>query len=159
LRNSPIHQSTDTFTGRENDFVGSRMNLMENNEMILEDEQYIPKVSVALERAEKENLNVNYPEENELFLDFDSSTDYEHFEQMRFILDEHWGVASQTETPSMSGRPGHIHMRVQLRIALTTMERLALQAMLGSDRKHELLSLAMYKAGEQRPTLFLEKLK
>ncbi len=57
--------------------------------------------------------------------------------------------------PSKSGSPNR-HIVVDTKIVLHPVLRLALQCMLGSDRKHELLSYIAMTYGHAEPTLFFE---
>ncbi|SRR6266404_6457966 len=58
-----------------------------------------------------------------------------------------------------SNRASHWHVEVTCSQGLNPAERIALQAILGSDRKRELLSLCRYFAGSRYPTLFFEERK
>lgn len=117
---------------------------------------YVPSSDGAIKKAEEENLKVIFPEENELLLDFDNSVAYDHFENVIHILEEYWGVVSRKESPSLSGKPGHVHVIVRLNTQLTSLERIAIQAALGSDGKRELLGIVRVHHDDPHPTLFLE---
>ena len=68
------------------------------------------------------------------------------------------GIYNYTEKPSKSGEPGKMHITLVFQDrTFTTLERIGLQAMLGSDRVRELLSYVQYLNGDAHPTLFLEK--
>lgn len=124
-----------------------------------ENDTYVPASSKeALERAERDNLRVVLPAEDELLIDIDNSLDYEYFQQKaRGTLDSFFGVESVKESPSMNGKPGHLHLIVKLKGKVSEMERIALQAAIGSDRKRELLAVVRVLADDPHPSLFLEK--
>lgn len=111
----------------------------------------------AIELAAEKNCRVRYPAPNELFLDIDNDDDFEHFEAALAILRTHIEVDGFDVTVSRSGVPNrHIVVRL-VRPVANDMERVLLQAVLGSDRVHEMLSLiAMKKGTMTHPTLLFE---
>jgi hypothetical protein len=119
-------------------------------------ENELPTTQAALDKAEREGLRVVYPEPNELLLDIDGPEAMATWLQQRTLLDKFFGIKKIVETPSLSNEPGHWHITVSLLTAVSAETRLLLQAVLGSDRKRELLGLVMLHSGEQKPTLFLE---
>jgi hypothetical protein len=110
----------------------------------------------ALELAAKEGLSVVYPKSNELQVDVDNDQSYLFFIKQRDTLGWMLGIESITENPSKSGLPRR-HITVRLKKSVTALERLCLQACLGSDRVRETLGYARHKNGESNPTLFFEK--
>lgn len=125
---------------------------------IKDSDAYLPSSEDNLKWAEDNGLVNIFPEDNQLLLDFDNSVDYDYFEQEGVdILRQFWGVKKIETKPSASGKLGHLHVRVTLAKNITQMERLALQAALGSDRKRELLGIAMTNAGDPHPTFFSQK--
>lgn len=117
----------------------------------------MPTTASAFRRAEDENLDIVYPKVNELQLDIDTQEAYEYFHANKWILDQWFHIRAITERVSKSGWPKR-HITVELGVQLTTVTRILLQAVLGSDRKRELLSYIMYeKGGEKKPTLLLER--
>lgn len=59
--------------------------------------------------------------------------------------------------PSRSGAPGKRHITLALNRKLTSVERILFQALLGSDRKRELLSYIRVLNSDPEPTLFFER--
>ena len=104
-------------------------------------------------RAAAEGCVVLYPKPNELFIDLDNTADedlfYEHFN----TLCELW-PAARCEVHGSRG--GHKHAVVTLPEAVTDLERAALQAAMGSDRKRELLTILAVFAGISNQTVFFE---
>ena len=95
---------------------------------------------------------VVFPKSNELFIDIDTPT-----AMLKFVR----GVARLSGVtylvrPSPSGRPGRHHVVVTMPHQVTPMERIALQAMLGSDSVREMLSWMRIQRGIDEPTLFFE---
>lgn len=117
----------------------------------------MPSTASAFRRAEEQDLEIVYPEANELQLDIDNKEAYDYFHQNKWILEQWFGIRAISERVSKSGGDKK-HITVELGVALTTVTRILLQAVMGSDRKRELLSFVMYaKGNEKRPTLLLEK--
>lgn len=126
--------------------------------MIAREDAYVPLSADAIEAAEDRGLSTIFPAEDELLLDFDNSLDYDYFQETgRDILSQFWGIKKVEEKPSASNRPGHIHVRVTLENIITPMERFALQAALGSDRKRELLGIALLKNEDPHPTFLIQR--
>lgn len=116
----------------------------------------VPTTALAFEKAKAKNLEVVYPGPRELQIDIDRPEDYAVWQAHREIFDQHFKILKVVETPSEE--KGHLHLTVTIGRCLNPFERIALQAVLGSDRKRELLGLVMYMIGrEHKPTLFLEK--
>jgi broad-specificity NMP kinase len=107
--------------------------------------------------AAENNLDVVFPEENQLFIDIDDYRSMEEFSRNRDIIHEVYGIVETRVSDSRSGYPKR-HLVVVLNKKITSvMERLALQAILGSDRRREANSLRRYILdGELTPTLFFE---
>lgn len=124
--------------------------------------QSSPTLNQSLRKAAERGLKVRYPEPYELFVDIDNDEDYEVFQEnyeiLRTFTQLHdMALASKTEAASKSGLPNR-HIVVNLgRPVHSPLERLMLQAFLGSDRKHELLSYMALVNGHSAPTLFFEK--
>jgi hypothetical protein len=107
-------------------------------------------------------LVCRYPTDRELFIDIDSDVDLVHYEQMRIVMHAlatmcpGAEVVSEERIPSRT--PGHLHIILTMEVPVTPMERIALQAAFGSDRKRELLSALRVRLELQRaPTVFFEK--
>lgn len=110
-------------------------------------------VDAMLACAEKKKQTVRYPAENELFLDIDTDEDYKILIHNADVLGNL--VSGILTTISKSGLP-HRHVVVTLSTHVTQLERILLQACLGSDRKHELLSYLAALDGNAQPTVFFE---
>ena len=108
--------------------------------------------------AEGMGLIVDLPEDNELQIDIDSGTDMDRFRRSFEILKRELGIIDDdvTITPSRNKVDGR-HIRVRMGFDLSPIQRIALQAACGSDPIRELLSLVRLFAGDEHPTLFLEK--
>ncbi len=113
----------------------------------------------ALAGAARLGLTIRYPKENELFLDIDSEEDFTRFLELFTVLIQNSAPGHNYDAwPSKSGLPKR-HVVVTLpHPVVNEMGRVTLQAILGSDRKRELLSwLAITKDLNPEPTLFFEK--
>jgi hypothetical protein len=123
----------------------------------------MPNSDRARERAVVEGLDVVYPEPNQLFIDIDNEHSYRLFENQLTIVNKFIGYFEIKEAPSKSSTPDNFKMHVTLTfgklVTFTPLERLALQAMLGSDRVRELLGYIEMKNDDPTPTLFLENNK
>ena len=109
----------------------------------------------AIKWAAENDLTVLFPKDNQLFLDIDTNEDRDVFNRNRELVDEVYGIVDVQERSSRS--KGHVHLIVTLRESITPLGRIALQAILGSDRRREAHSLRRLEDGEARPTLFFEK--
>lgn len=107
------------------------------------------------ETAAKYNLDVVLPADDELFIDIDAPLDAEWLKLMVKVLhDNGWPVDTIKTTTS---RNGNTHVYLHTLRPVTPVERIALQACLGSDRKRELLSLLRIIRELDRPaTVFFE---
>jgi hypothetical protein len=113
----------------------------------------------AVVEAQRRGCMIVLPREDELFIDIDREEDLAWFERAVWKLAETRSILWEVH-PSPSGEPGHYHAVVvfyaQHEPALDPMERIALQAALGSDRMRELLSIDRIACSEKEPTLFFE---
>lgn len=116
----------------------------------------IPNTEVASrEFAEANGLLVVTPKENELFIDIDGRYAFEFFLKQieRYQKFEH---VVYSWTPSKSGLP-YRHVVVTLPRPITSIERIFLQALLGSDRGATLFSYIKERNGDANPVMFFEK--
>lgn len=102
---------------------------------------------------------VEEPLPNELQIDIDSEGDMDHVHRGLKILNQH-GISARLGrvTASMSGNK---HVRVVFPREVSDVERVALQACLGSDRVREMLSMVRIIKGisvSRPPTVFFEPL-
>jgi hypothetical protein len=115
-----------------------------------------PNSQRAIDFAANSGLKVLYPAADELFIDIDNEHSFQLFLKQMDILKKYVGVRGDTITPSKSGFPKR-HIVVYLEKPITEVERVALQAMMGSDRVRELLGYVQAKNNDPHPTLFLER--
>jgi hypothetical protein len=131
-----------------------------NTDLAIKDIEYDPKGQPnsknAEDRAVSEGLDIRFPADNELFIDIDNEHSYLMFQKQIDIVDKHVGLKCTTvTTPSMHGLPGR-HIVVTLSRNVTELERICLQACMGSDRVRELLGFIQNVNKDPHPTLFLE---
>jgi hypothetical protein len=126
---------------------------------ILYDPNGLPNSERALTQATLEGLDVVYPQDNQLLIDIDNEHSYRLFNNQLAIVQKFiGGLLGCEEPPSKSGKPWKMHITLTFDdITFTTLERLALQAMHGSDRIRELLGYVEFKNNDPHPVLFLEK--
>lgn len=110
----------------------------------------------AFEKARAAGLEVLVPKPNQLFIDIDDEASYQVLQAHADILDKYIGVTKREATISKSGGVRR-HVTLTLSRDITATERVGLQAMLGSDRKRELLSFIRVLQGDEDPTVFFEK--
>lgn len=111
----------------------------------------------AYAEAEANGCTVKLPAPNQLFVDIDSEDGAMWFCLNIGKVSEQVGVVDTERHPSRSGTPLHEHVTVTLAREVTEMERILLQAVLGSDRKREALSWVRLVNNDPNPTLFFEK--
>lgn len=107
--------------------------------------------------AENLNMKIVYPNANQLQLDIDSKEGYIQFNHiLQSIKDSLDMEISFTQTVSKTGLP-HKHVTVNLPYNLhSDFERIALQLILGSDLKREILNLLRIIDGQEAPICFFE---
>lgn len=108
----------------------------------------------AVERAKELVLETDFPAVNELQLDLDGEEAIQEYEKRRHLFGKVMGVFAELKTPSKSG---NVHVRLFTQYRLSTAERIAYQAILGSDWKRELFSMRRYVDKDEHPTLLFEK--
>ena len=111
--------------------------------------------AIDIAEAEGSGLKTVFPKANELFIDIDDDDAYNRFNEVVQILTRYTYVHDINTTPSKSGLPRR-HVVVTLNGDVSDLERIALQAALGSDGKREMLSYMRLKGGDPHPTLFFE---
>jgi hypothetical protein len=107
-----------------------------------------------IEKAAELGLVAFLPAEDELQLDLDTEEDVRRFDVAWPILSEHFPTARCFSTPSKSGDGQHVRIRVPF--SLTTLQRIAFQAALGSDYKRELLAAIGEQLNIGIPTVLFE---
>jgi hypothetical protein len=131
-------------------------NLFDPSVGVSNDLKYALTRAAMLDLVEKENLQIVYPKEDELFVDLDGEQAYTLFNNQIIMLGKFLKVINVTVRASKSGLPNR-HAVVQVGRILQETERIALQASLGSDRRCELLRYKRMLDGDPHPTLFLER--
>jgi hypothetical protein len=117
-----------------------------------------------LARMADSGLLVVEPEDYELFIDLDTQEQCDRFALMYHKFEgemlRRGRNCSVNITPSKSGYPWRKHAVVRVDPpGFTAVERIAWQAILGSDPMRELLSMFRLLDGWVKPTVFFEKEK
>ena len=133
-----------------------------NSDLEMKEIQYdpegMPNSQRAINQAQMEGLEVVLPEDNQLQIDLDNEHSYRLLQNQLGIVQKFLGDYGYEEHLSKSGEPTKRHVTLTFEdLKFTTLERLALQAMLGSDRIRELLGYVQLKNNDPNPVLFLEK--
>jgi hypothetical protein len=113
-------------------------------------------------KADELGVAVVWPQDNELFIDIDNSEDFKIFFKHFDRLNEHFvkeglSPATYRDHFSKSGYPKR-HVVVILPVKVKNeLERLAMQAFLGSDRMRELVAwVRLQHNPDHHPTVFFE---
>lgn len=109
------------------------------------------------EKAQALGLDIIEPKPYEVFLDLDSPQDQYVMEALLPILREHGLGLTLQEIRRSRNYNKHAVLVTDGYRALEPMERLLLQACLGSDRKREILSYVALKKGVQYHTVLFGK--
>jgi len=111
--------------------------------------------SEAIKEAEENGGEVLFPSPNQLYLDLDSEESVNLFLNNLNMLDRHISINQCGYQESRT--PGKYHGIVELNApVMSDMERVLLQAILGSDPKREFLSYMRILKRDPHPTLFIE---
>lgn len=110
----------------------------------------------AFDLAEQNGLVVVRPLPNQIQIDIDTDADYRVYAQNYGVVNRIRPIQAQVIAPSRNKIEGR-HITLTFSDNLTPIERIAFQAVLGSDRSREALSLERVYNGDPTPTLFLEK--
>jgi hypothetical protein len=110
----------------------------------------------AFKFAEENDLVVVLPLPNQIQIDIDTDADYVVYAFNYSTIDRIRPITGQSITPSRTKIEGR-HITLTFAESLTPIERIAFQAILGSDRTREALSLERVYNNDPTPTLFLEK--
>lgn len=136
--------------------------------------EYLQSTEMA---AKTSNQHIHRPAPNELYLDIDSQQEYDHLMRWLYLLGKfnmRWRVVRDTPSKSNRGEmtlaptnalkiPIKVpalckrHVVIDTGRALHPMERMLLQAALGSDRSREILGWLRLQQGEGDPTVLFEK--
>lgn len=115
------------------------------------------KSSLAQMEAESLGCTVLVPQANQLFIDLDDIDGNNWFNLNVGKIEEQLGPLTIEWLPSPSGAECHHHVVVTVSRNLSDIERIAMQAFLGSDRKREALSWVRLINDDPQPTLFYQK--
>ena len=129
---------------------------------VLSTERYLESRIEYCKRMEKEGFKIVHPDAWTLLLDLDSEEAKRTFETRLGRLNYELSLdlkdqAKATIVPSKT--KGHYHALVRMPHKLARFERIALQAVLGSDPVREILSIFRIWRGDQYPTLLAMKKK
>lgn len=108
------------------------------------------------EKCLAQNSRIVYPTDWEIQLDIDNEHSYLLFNNQIRIARQYLSIVGIEEHPSKSGLPKR-HITITLDYKVTPLERIALQACLGSDRIRELLGFMRLNLKQTNPTCFFEK--
>ena len=101
--------------------------------------------------AEARGQIADYPADDECQLDLDSKDALiEFYSRLRF-LEEFIPEVDVLELPSKS--QGHYHIIITFSEDISMWQRLAMQSILGSDHKREILNCARALNGDENPTI------
>jgi hypothetical protein len=107
--------------------------------------------------AKENGLSGPYlPNDYQLILDIDTKGDMRRFRYAYDLVRDYIGIESVKKRKSANKKHGY-HIMVTLRNPLGAAERIALQAIMGSDSRREAHCLIRFLAGEPNPTMFFEK--
>lgn len=98
----------------------------------------------------KQGVEVIIRKPNELLLDLDDAIAYERYQEIVELLDSCGLVESIDDWKSKSGV--NSHARITLRFDLSPLEATALQSIMGSDPRRELLNLVGHLNGIPEPS-------
>lgn len=108
-------------------------------------------------KAKKLGCEVTRPTDKELFIDIDSDEAFAEFNEQWPKLQEHFPGVMMSWKISKSGEKHKKHIIVLMPCSVTPLERVCLQAVLGSDKLRELLAfISLKKNPEYDPTCFFE---
>jgi hypothetical protein len=108
----------------------------------------------AEKQAAKNGCFVEIPPATTLQIDVDSDASYTTFLEQLEVLRSLNPLERYTFDVRPSKTPGHRHVRVFMSSEVLPLERILLQAVLGSDRKRELMSYTGLQMGQEHPTVF-----
>lgn len=107
-------------------------------------------------RAKELRVDIVHPAANELFVDIDTVAAMHVFDRNLEVLRRHVPVSKVEISVSKTGGDRH-HLVVTLGVEVSELERIAMQAALGSDPMREMLSIARVYENQQHATVFYER--
>jgi hypothetical protein len=109
-----------------------------------------------LETAAAAGLKAVVAEPNQLLIDIDTKESEYKFNSIISLVASFFPLEVISDLPSRSGGD-HRHITLTLGHSISDVERVLLQAILGSDPKRELLSYVRLLRGIEPATMFFEK--
>lgn len=110
--------------------------------------------AIAIDHAKNRGLTVIEGSSNHLLIDIDSGAAHDQFDRMILFLGDKLSILSIEWWYSKSGK--HKHYYITLGEHLSAVQRIALQAILGSDPKRELLAIIRSTKGVAEPSLLFQ---
>lgn len=108
----------------------------------------------AKQKAERLNCDILYSDDKTLLLDIDSDDDMDFYnQQMDMLIDSNLLTPWYDHAEHLRSKSGKRHIVIHLKLALPLLQRIMLQALLGSDRRRELLTWMGSLKGQQNPCL------
>ena len=117
----------------------------------------IPTSAKAEARAKKEGFEIVYPTPFQLQIDIDDEHSYNVYKAMFPLIEKYYGVEEVSDEPSRGNKKNKRHVTITLKERISRLERIALQACLGSDRVREFLGILQERNHDPHPTLLFEK--
>ena len=135
------------------------MKTLEGEELkkVLDVDKYAESRQDYMARMESEGFKIYLPSPNEVLIDIDNEDDYEYFLIAINRFEEEFESRIPFKIiPSKSGLP-HQHIICEFPFEMENLQRVAFQAVLGSDRVREMLSLFRIIQGDTYPSLLAIK--
>ena len=110
------------------------------------------------EQGLEDQFEILLPKPNELQIDYDQHDIPDQFFEMLDVLKQTAAPNEIIEYAVRKSRSGNLHVSIFLPYTLSSVERIAWQAIFGSDCKREALSLCGVALGHKNPTLLVEKI-
>lgn len=108
-------------------------------------------------KAAELGLDLVLPEADEVLLDIDDINDYLTMQRLLTALNDRMGVGTAVVHKETRSKNNNWHVYVRFNRALSDLERVALQACLGSDRMRECLALTeVFTHADRPPSVFFE---
>lgn len=108
----------------------------------------------AVKKARERNCTIEYADDQTLQLDLDSKEAIATFQsQLRMLKELNIINYMESNFRLDLSRSGNLHVTIKLTRPLDVQLRIMLQALLGSDLKREMLSLARVVRGQPHPIL------
>lgn len=116
---------------------------------------HVAKEQAAIEQAKLQGFEIVQGDAFTLLLDLDNPNQRRQFSEMRAMVDFHFQILNEESWESKSGS-GRKHVKLLLGKSLGPAERMALQAILGSDPKRECFGIAKLASGIKAESLLFK---